>query len=288
VTVTGDRLAEHLAMLCRLPSCERALRSSASVSEFFARAAGMACETCGFTRGVVLSVSREQLTATQTAVLVDSASDALRRRVLSAPVALVPGSDEAEAVRRPDGWQGAELSQSVLQDALGLVHPAIGLIAPEDAVLAMLVVDRDDGAPDALDRAAVAAFAATVATALGQVIIRARVGELAAELQHLTVSAQALTAELLEAPLSLPSESGRGTTTFPHVDSVSAPVRADALSLLNAREREIALLLVKGRSNREIASELMLSTETVKDYVARVLRKLGVANRVEAVGRLLS
>jgi DNA-binding CsgD family transcriptional regulator len=42
-------------------------------------------------------------------------------------------------------------------------------------------------------------------------------------------------------------------------------------------------LLVQGRSNREIADELILSPETVKAHVARILRKLGASNRAEAV-----
>jgi DNA-binding NarL/FixJ family response regulator len=44
---------------------------------------------------------------------------------------------------------------------------------------------------------------------------------------------------------------------------------------------------VQGRSNREIADEIFMSQETVKASVARILRKLGAANRVEAVTTIL-
>ncbi|GAA2777886.1 ATP-binding protein [Saccharopolyspora taberi] len=55
---------------------------------------------------------------------------------------------------------------------------------------------------------------------------------------------------------------------------------------LSPREREVAQLLAKGRTNREIAEVLFLSTRTVEQHVARVLRKLQVTSR-RAVGESL-
>jgi DNA-binding CsgD family transcriptional regulator len=51
---------------------------------------------------------------------------------------------------------------------------------------------------------------------------------------------------------------------------------------LTAREREILARLAGGRTNRQIAAELVLSERTVETHVANVLGKLGVANRSEA------
>ena len=51
---------------------------------------------------------------------------------------------------------------------------------------------------------------------------------------------------------------------------------------LSDREQQIAVRLVQGLTNKEIAEELFLSTETIKSYVARILRKLGARNRVQA------
>jgi DNA-binding NarL/FixJ family response regulator len=71
-----------------------------------------------------------------------------------------------------------------------------------------------------------------------------------------------------------------------HEFARSAPKRDQqpaGLDELTPRELEVFQLLARGLSNAEIAGELIVSETTVKTHVARILMKLGVRDRVQAV-----
>jgi DNA-binding NarL/FixJ family response regulator len=62
---------------------------------------------------------------------------------------------------------------------------------------------------------------------------------------------------------------------------------ARALSPLTARELGVLAAAARGESNKEIARALAISDQTVKNHMTRVLRKLGVADRTQAVVQAL-
>lgn len=56
-------------------------------------------------------------------------------------------------------------------------------------------------------------------------------------------------------------------------------------SPLTEREEQVIKLIADGKNTKEIASELFLTTGTVRNYVSVILDKLGVSNRIEAISR---
>jgi ATP/maltotriose-dependent transcriptional regulator MalT len=54
---------------------------------------------------------------------------------------------------------------------------------------------------------------------------------------------------------------------------------------LSSREAQIMTLIASGRSNGQIAAELVLAEKTVKNHVNRIYAKLGVVTRSDAIAR---
>jgi DNA-binding NarL/FixJ family response regulator len=63
---------------------------------------------------------------------------------------------------------------------------------------------------------------------------------------------------------------------------VTAPAERHPADELTPREKSVLELIARGRSNKQIASDLQLTEGTVKGYVSAVLEKLGVDDRTQA------
>ena len=66
------------------------------------------------------------------------------------------------------------------------------------------------------------------------------------------------------------------------MQQVSTPRKPEAGAELTDREREVLRLVAQGRSNKEIARELVVSERTVKGHVSNILGKLGLQDRTQA------
>ena len=58
------------------------------------------------------------------------------------------------------------------------------------------------------------------------------------------------------------------------------------MQALSPRESEVARLVASGRSNREVARQLLISEQTVKNHIQSIFRKLAIGNRVELTIRI--
>jgi non-specific serine/threonine protein kinase len=97
-------------------------------------------------------------------------------------------------------------------------------------------------------------------------------------------------AELPAAEFEAESARGRSLSVQEAIGhALSLPLRGAARLLarraddLTAREREIVALIGHGRSNGEIAAELVLSKRTVEKHIANILSKLGLSSRAQIV-----
>jgi len=132
---------------------------------------------------------------------------------------------------------------------------------------------------DEVDRDVIASFAASLGPLVERAILIEQLQFQQKVAEQLTQSASGVLARLGgQAPLLELNE-----------QAPAAPwqSRSEVVADLTRREYEVLRLMTKGASNREIATTIFLSEETVKSHVKRILQKFGVANRGQAVATYL-
>jgi LuxR family transcriptional regulator, maltose regulon positive regulatory protein len=143
------------------------------------------------------------------------------------------------------------------------------------------------------ERGALAALAEALALAWPEGYLRVFVdegapmasllGRLAGPGQQRVAAAENLPPDYLAQLLASFPPAAAGTSR-PAGRAVAGPVPG-LVEPLSERELEVLALLAAGRSNQQIAGELVVALDTAKKHVSRILDKLGVANRTQAVAR---
>ncbi|WP_030014494.1 response regulator [Curtobacterium sp. S6] len=82
-------------------------------------------------------------------------------------------------------------------------------------------------------------------------------------------------------PAEPPGQDGENRAS--ELNGCDSPDDARALAELSDREKDVLVLMAKGKSNGEIAEELFLGLATVKTHVSRIFAKTGSRDRVQAV-----
>jgi DNA-binding CsgD family transcriptional regulator/GAF domain-containing protein len=193
----------------------------------------------------------------------------------------------ARSIRVTDVQRNPEIYQRVVGASQSRSYVAAGVMS-NGVLTGLLHADRyfqhsdvDDG-----DRSLLGLFA----EAFGHIMAKAVLIERSSAL---TLRLATLTAEINSAATGLAGSEGGGGLLRPEsggtLMATHSPASEPAHSLdrhgLTQRELQVLQLMAKGANNIEIATRLFISTGTVKSHVKHILRKLGAANRAEAVSR---
>lgn len=176
--------------------------------------------------------------------------------------------DGAEALRQVAALQPDVVLMDVRMPGMNGIEATERLVAAgaSTRVLILTTFDLDEYA-----------FAALRAGASGFLLKDARPAELTAAIRAVSTGDAVVSPRVTRRMLELFAEE------LPAADAGPGPHEDSRLTDLTHREREVLLAVAEGLSNAEVAARLFLSEATVKTHVGRILAKLGVRDRVQAV-----
>jgi DNA-binding CsgD family transcriptional regulator len=278
---------ERLRMLTAGHEVSARLSPSVGVRTLLERAATAMCDLPGLERFMVFQREGGVLRAANT-VFVDHDEWARDCQAFSASTRydLAPKNPEALIVRRrspaiiTDALHDPDAFQPIVQKMQAANYVGAPVIAYGE-VVATIHGDAyfTDRPVDEVDRDVIAYFAESLgpiverAILIEQLQFQQKVAEQLAQSASGVLSGLGAQVPLLELDESAPTAPWQS--------------RSEVVSDLTRREYEVLQLMTKGATNREIATTIFLSEETVKSHVKRILQKFGVANRGQAVATYL-
>jgi DNA-binding CsgD family transcriptional regulator len=130
-------------------------------------------------------------------------------------------------------------------------------------------------------------FAQGVGYAFQRTVLSERLRALRATVGRMTVDITKVTDELVDSEVEVARTDRENMVVAPSDAAMFAADNSPADSALTRREIDVMRLMATGETNAGIAARLIISEGTVKSHVKHILRKLGAANRAEAVCRYL-
>ncbi|MGW4524034.1 LuxR C-terminal-related transcriptional regulator [Amycolatopsis sp. NPDC004378] len=197
---------------------------------------------------------------------------------------------ETEAVRRRRALLVTDAQREArglacLVEAARLESYVVAPVVGDDGVLGLVHADRhvQGRQVDEFDREVFGAFAQGLGIAFRRTLLVERLQSLRTEVGRFTMNIADAMDRILNS--GHPAAPLIGDPVVPPPGPV--PVRTFVESALTPRQLEVLRLMGEGRTNAAIATRLTISEDTAKSHVKQILRKLGAANRAEAVSLFL-
>jgi DNA-binding CsgD family transcriptional regulator len=275
------------------------LRSLTSPATMLARAPEALCEASTFKRALLSVVGDGQMLVQAAHFAGDRAgADVALEQLRARPLRLEHPLIETEMLRRrrativTDASVHARVDPDMLAVMGWRAYAAAPLVVGAN-VVGVLHADRGrDQELDVLDRDVLWEFTSGLAQAYESASLRRALRHEREQMRDFLDWLGARSGELTDAPIRLATvartpRASSSALTEPALPSSRRDDRAVFEGLLTRRELDVLRLLADGCSNRAIAEALVISDGTVKFHVNRILRKLRVANRAQAVSRYL-
>lgn len=263
------------------------LRAIDDVATIVDRAPREMVESCGFDRAVLFRVHEGRMVM-ESAYFGEDTEGAEKMVAFAQSVA--PLLDhmliETQMIRRHapaivrDARNDPRVNRPIIDFSLTHSYCAAPIM-PTGKVIGFLHADRlySGRIVDEIDRDTVWAFAEGFGYAYERTVLLERMRRQHTEVQRALASADEAARALQDADLDLrkiePVERSPAARSL-------AEVQTRVMTMLTRREVEVLRLMAAGRTNQQIADELVISAGTVKSHVKRVLRKLNATNRAEA------
>jgi DNA-binding CsgD family transcriptional regulator len=250
----------------------RRMKRAGSLQGLGRQACSELCEALGFDRALISFVEDDAFVVEESSVALGSPRIVKRRGCVPERECVLL----LDTMRTNDGDLPATAAfRTLLDSAQYLVAPVIA----ESRVVALFHVSRGGECDVSVEDVDVLdTFASAYSLLHERMLNTERVQQ---QRTSIARAAARLTEEvdrIAAAAVSLDIEQDDDSIEPPTIASDSALART-----LSGRERQVFERLVLGASNADIADELVITIETVKTHVKRILRKIGAINRSEAI-----